>query len=134
MSDCDTQPPAPYLTAPQSIATKSVATPSVPPQSVAAGWVIRTDPSALDLASEHRQDSEAVSAEARARGEARYRAGAYREATSIFVRMCEANSADPNPIRLLGLCRLRLGDPAGALILLAKAHALAPADPYCRLH
>jgi tetratricopeptide (TPR) repeat protein len=72
--------------------------------------------------------------EAISQGEARYRTGAYGEAASIFARLCDANPGDWGAIRMLGLCRLRLGDPAGAVDLLAKAHDLAPADPYCQLH
>ena len=69
-----------------------------------------------------------------ARGEARYRAGAYAEAAAIFSKLCDDNPGFPAPIRMLGLCRLRLGEPAKALALLEQAHALAPFDPYARLH
>src|SRR5580704_16640284 len=68
------------------------------------------------------------------RGEAHYRAGAYAEAAAIFARLGETSPDDPRAIRLLGLCRLRLGDPDGALILLAQAYAQAPTDPYAQLH
>jgi Flp pilus assembly protein TadD len=69
-----------------------------------------------------------------ARGEARYRAGAYAEAAAIFAKLADDNPGSPAPIRLLGLCRLRLGETDKALALLAQAHALAPRDPYARLH
>lgn len=69
-----------------------------------------------------------------ARGEERYRAGAYAEAAAIFTKACDDNPGFPAPIRLLGLCRLRLGEPEKALPLLEQAHALAPFDPYARLH
>jgi tetratricopeptide (TPR) repeat protein len=69
-----------------------------------------------------------------AAGEACYRAGAHADAARIFDRLSAAQPDDPTPMRLLGLCRLRLGDTAGALALLAKAHDLAPTDPYCQLH
>jgi tetratricopeptide (TPR) repeat protein len=38
------------------------------------------------------------------------------------------------PLRLLGLCRLRLGATAEALDLLRRAHGLAPDDPHTALH
>jgi Flp pilus assembly protein TadD len=69
-----------------------------------------------------------------AAGEARYRAGAHADAARIFDRLSAAQPDDPTPMRLLGLCRLRLGDTDGALALLAKAHDLAPTDPYCEFH
>jgi Flp pilus assembly protein TadD len=69
-----------------------------------------------------------------ARGEAHYRAGAYAEAAAIFTKLCDDNPGFPAPIRMLGLCRLRLGEPEKALALLEQAHALAPFDPYARLH
>jgi Flp pilus assembly protein TadD len=64
-------------------------------------------------------------------GEARYRAGAWAEAAAVFARIAEQDPEHPAALRLLGLCRLRLGDPAGALALLERAYALAPADQ-CR--
>lgn len=69
-----------------------------------------------------------------ARGEAHYRAGAYAEAAAIFGRLCDDNPGFPTPIRMLGLCRLRLGEPEKAVELLERAHALAPLDPHVRLH
>ena len=69
-----------------------------------------------------------------ASGEARYRAGAFAEAAAIFSQLCDDNPGFPAPIRLLGLCRLRLGEPEKALALLEQAHTLAPFDPYARLH
>jgi Flp pilus assembly protein TadD len=53
-----------------------------------------------------------VALESFARGEERYRAAAYREAAEIFERLCEASPDDADAVRMLGLCRLRLGDPA----------------------
>ncbi|MGC2413937.1 MAG: tetratricopeptide repeat protein, partial [Stellaceae bacterium] len=73
-------------------------------------------------------------AEAIALGEARYRAGAYGEAAAIFSRIREQMPDHPDALRLLGLCRLRLGEPAAGLELLGKARALAPADPFAQLH
>src|SRR5580704_2298707 len=103
-------------------------TPPAAPQFTASHWIVLADPDPPDL--EQKPGTQVLGREALALGEARYRAGAYGEAASIFARMCEADPGDYGATRLLGLCRLRLGDPAGALNLLAKAHAAAPADPY----
>lgn len=67
-------------------------------------------------------------------GEARYRAGAYVEAAGIFGQVCAAAPECAAAIRLLGLCRLRLGEPVAGLELLARARQLAPDDPYTQLH
>jgi tetratricopeptide (TPR) repeat protein len=69
-----------------------------------------------------------------AEGEAHYRAGRYTEASAIFKSLCDAepNNADAN--RLLGLCKIRLGDVPAALERLEQARALAPSDPYAQLH
>jgi tetratricopeptide (TPR) repeat protein len=72
--------------------------------------------------------------EAIRRGEEHYRAGAWGEAAAIFAQVAEQDPEHSAALRLLGLCRLRLGDPAGALALLERAYALAPADPFARLH
>jgi Flp pilus assembly protein TadD len=69
-----------------------------------------------------------------AQGEERYRAGAYGEAAAIFEQLALGAPADADALRLLGLCRLRLGEPAAAVALLAKARALAPDDPFAQLH
>jgi Flp pilus assembly protein TadD len=37
-------------------------------------------------------------------------------------------------MRFGSICELRLGDPAAALVLLERAYALAPADPFAQLH
>jgi tetratricopeptide (TPR) repeat protein len=66
-------------------------------------------------------------------GEARYRTGTWAEAAAIFARIEQDPEHSP-ALRLLGLCRLRLGEPAGALALLERAYALAPADPFAQLH
>jgi tetratricopeptide (TPR) repeat protein len=66
-------------------------------------------------------------------GEARYRADTWAEAAAIFARIEQDPEHSP-ALRLLGLCRLRLGEPAGALALLERAYALAPADPFAQLH
>ncbi|MBV8564323.1 MAG: sulfotransferase [Methylobacteriaceae bacterium] len=73
-------------------------------------------------------------AEAFARGQACYRAGAFAESAAIFAELCRARPGDPDAIRLLGLSQLRLGERADALALLAKARALAPDDAYAQLH
>jgi tetratricopeptide (TPR) repeat protein len=67
-------------------------------------------------------------------GEARYPAGAWAEAAAIFRRVAEQDPEHPTALRLLGLCWLRLGDPAGALALFERALALAPADLFAQLH
>jgi tetratricopeptide (TPR) repeat protein len=72
--------------------------------------------------------------EALAAGEARYRGREYAEAAAIFARLCEADPDDGVAIRMLGMCRLRLGQTAEALRLLEKAQSLAPNDPFARLH
>jgi Flp pilus assembly protein TadD len=99
--------------------------------------VVLVDPQGPDntgLPASSEINEQAFGPEALALGEARYRAGAYGEAALIFSRICAANPGDSGAMRLLGLCRLRLGDPSGALTLLEKAHRIAPADPYCQLH
>ena len=92
------------------------------------------EPVLQDLLDGLQSNGQAGVAETFALGETHYRAGAFAEAASIFARLCDDNPDDADAIRLLGLCRLRLGDPAGALPLLAKAHARVPADPYAQLH
>jgi tetratricopeptide (TPR) repeat protein len=67
-------------------------------------------------------------------GEERYRNGAYVEAADIFENLLQAIPGDAGALRMLGLCRLRLGDREAALQLLGKAQALAPADPFAQLH
>jgi len=67
-------------------------------------------------------------------GEACYRAGRYGEAASIFVRINEQMPGHSDALRLLGLCRLRQGDPPAALELLGQARALAPGNAYAQLH
>jgi len=75
-----------------------------------------------------------TAAEAFARGEAHYRAGAYADAAAIFERLYRDAPSDVAAMRMFGLCRLRLGDPNGAVELLHQAFVLAPLDPYARLH
>lgn len=72
--------------------------------------------------------------ETQSQGEAQYRAGRYAEAAAIFDSLRQAEPDNSHAIRLLGLCKIKLGDIPAALDLLAKAHALAPNDPYARLH
>jgi tetratricopeptide (TPR) repeat protein len=69
-----------------------------------------------------------------AEGEARYRAGAYEEAETVFRRLCAGDPDDATALRLLGLCRLRQGQSEEALGLLQKAHSLTVTDPYAQLH
>ena len=72
--------------------------------------------------------------EAIAAGEGRYRAGAYSEAAAIFTQVNEQSPSFPAALRLLGLCKLKLGEPSGALVLLNRARGLAPDDPFAQLH
>jgi Flp pilus assembly protein TadD len=46
----------------------------------------------------------------------------------------EKSPSAARSLRLLGLCRVRLGAPAEAIELLERALRLAPADPWARLH
>lgn len=64
--------------------------------------------------------------------EAHYRAGDYAASAALLAPLASNNP--PTALRLLGLCRLRLGAPAEALDLLARAFDLAPEDPWTRLH
>jgi tetratricopeptide (TPR) repeat protein len=64
-----------------------------------------------------------------ARGEERYRAGAYAEASEIFLRLAMVAGDDAAALRMLGSCRMRLGDAAQGLDMLTRARALAPNDP-----
>ena len=72
--------------------------------------------------------------EAIAAGEACYRAGTYTEAAAIFVQVNEHSPSYPAALRLLGLCKFRLGEPSVALTLLDRARILAPDDPFAQLH
>jgi tetratricopeptide (TPR) repeat protein len=67
-------------------------------------------------------------------GEDQYRAGLHAEAAAIFGKLLEKRPDNPSATRMLGLCRLRLDDLDAAIGLLAKARALAPEDPFARLH
>ena len=52
----------------------------------------------------------------------------------MLAPLAEENPPQPSALRILGLCRLRLGAPAEALDLLARAFSLASNDPWARLH
>jgi Flp pilus assembly protein TadD len=71
--------------------------------------------------------------EAFVHGEACYRTGAYSEAAAVFQRMLSERPSHPSALRMLGMCRLRLGDQTVAVELLARAYALTPDDPQIRL-
>ncbi len=66
--------------------------------------------------------------------ETSYRAGEYAAAAAGLAPLARQDMPPANALRLLGLCRLRLGDKADGLQLLQRALALAPADPWVRLH
>jgi len=63
-----------------------------------------------------------------------YQTRAYQAAADIFTRVVERDTDNAQAVRMLGLCRLRLGDVRQAGTLLARAFALAPDDPESRLH
>jgi Flp pilus assembly protein TadD len=69
-----------------------------------------------------------------AAAEARYRAADYAAAAACLVPLAAGAAPPPSALRLLGLCRLRLGATQEALDLLHHAVRLAPADPWARLH
>ena len=73
-------------------------------------------------------------ADQQARGVGLYRAGAYTEAAELFTALVAAQPDDAAALRLLGLCRVRLGDPAAGVTLLARAVTLAPGDAEALLH
>jgi Flp pilus assembly protein TadD len=58
--------------------------------------------------------------------EAHYRAGDYAASAALLAPLAEENPPAPPALRILGLCRLRLGAPAEALDLLARAFSLGP--------
>jgi len=63
-----------------------------------------------------------------------YRAGRFAKAAAVLAPLAAAVPPNATAVRLLGLCRLRLGDPRQALILLQQALNLAPHDPWAQLH
>ncbi len=66
--------------------------------------------------------------------ERRYRSGDYAGAAEIVRPLTQLSGASPSALRILGLCCLRQGDPEAALRNLSDASALAPQDPWVRLH
>jgi tetratricopeptide (TPR) repeat protein len=69
-----------------------------------------------------------------AAAEQRYRAGEYAAAAEGLRALAEAEAPSATVLRLLGMCRLRLGANDQAVALLARAAMLDPADPWVRLH
>jgi tetratricopeptide (TPR) repeat protein len=69
-----------------------------------------------------------------AAAEARFRDGAIADAAAILTPLAAAASPDPDAVRLLGLCKLRLGAAPEGLELLTRARALAPNSAWARLH
>ena len=63
-----------------------------------------------------------------------YRRGDYLGAAKMLEPAAAEDTPIPDVLRLLGLCRLRLGALDKALDLLARAHAAAPEDPWAKLH
>jgi tetratricopeptide (TPR) repeat protein len=75
-----------------------------------------------------------LSQHAVADAEASYRSGDYEAAAERLLPFASGGSPSADSLRLLGLCRLRLGAPQEALELLAQAVQVDPADPWARLH
>ena len=69
-----------------------------------------------------------------AAAEARYRAGGYPQAAALLEPWAVEATCRPDVLRVLGMCRLRLGQPHEALLLLKRALAGAAHDPWCQLH
>ncbi len=69
-----------------------------------------------------------------ARAEELYRAADYAAAAAMLDAARAASPADATILRLLGLCRLRLGDVDRALDLLRRSAELAPSDTLAGLH
>jgi tetratricopeptide (TPR) repeat protein len=69
-----------------------------------------------------------------ARAEELYRAADYAAAAAMLEAERAASPTDPTILRLLGLCRLRLGDADRALDLLRQSVELEPNDPLAGLH
>jgi tetratricopeptide (TPR) repeat protein len=69
-----------------------------------------------------------------AAAETSYRAGQYAAAAAGLAPLVRQDMPPANALRLLGLCRLRLGDKVEGLQMLQRARAIAPADPWVRLH
>ncbi len=73
-------------------------------------------------------------ADPRTRAAADYRKGNYARAAATLAPFAEATPPDPSAMRILGLCRLRLGATLDGLSLLERAHDLAPQDPWSQVH
>jgi tetratricopeptide (TPR) repeat protein len=69
-----------------------------------------------------------------ARAEELYQAADYAAAAAMLDAERAASPTNPTILRLLGLCRLRLGDADRALDVLRQAVGLAPSDPLAGLH
>src|SRR5665213_4620122 len=69
-----------------------------------------------------------------AAAEAAYRAGRFVEAAAMLECLADAIPAHQAALRVLGMCRFRLGQPAAALDLLERARRLAPAEPWAMLY
>ena len=69
-----------------------------------------------------------------ARAEEFYRAGEYKRAAALLSPLADAPESEPSAVRVLGLCRLKLGESQAGLSLLKQARDLAPHDPWTALH
>jgi tetratricopeptide (TPR) repeat protein len=69
-----------------------------------------------------------------AAAEESYRRGDYLGAAGMLEPAAAELAPAPDVLRLLGLCRLRLGAIGAALDLLERAHQAAPNDPWTKLH
>lgn len=68
------------------------------------------------------------------RAEALYREANYADAAIVLAPAAECEPPHAGALRLLGLCRLKLGAVGTALALLERARNLAPNDPWAALH
>jgi len=59
-----------------------------------------------------------------------YHAGDYAASAALLVPLADTNPPSASALHILGLCRLRFGEPIQALDLLARAFNLAPDDPW----
>lgn len=64
----------------------------------------------------------------------RYRAGDVAGAAGLLEPSLAEAAPAADALRILGLCRLRSGEPDAALELLGRARAAAPDDPWATLH
>ena len=69
-----------------------------------------------------------------AAAEAAYRAARFAEAVAMLEPLADTDPAHQAALRVLGMCRFRLGQHAAALDLLERARRLVPTDPWAMLY